>query len=169
MIGLRGADAVDARDAGHDDDIPSLQEGVGRRVAELVDRVIDRGVFLDVGVRAGDVGFRLVIVVITYEVLDGVLREEHLELPIELGGEGLVVGDDQGGPVHGGDDIRHREGLSGTGHPKKDLVLASPLQTRDELFDGLRLIPPRLIIADQMKRPHALSPQMMHPGTIPRG
>ena len=77
VVGLRGAEAVDAGDAGHDDDIPPLQEGVGRRVAQLVDLLVDRGVLLDVGVRAGDVGLGLVVVVITDEILDGVFREER--------------------------------------------------------------------------------------------
>ena len=160
VVGLRRTETVDARDAGHDDDIPPLEEIVGRRMAELVDLLVDRGVLLDVGVRAGDVGLRLVVIVVTDEVLDGVFRKEGLELPVELGGKGLVVGDDQGGSVHGGDDVRHREGLPGTGHPEEDLMLLSALQPCDQFGDRLRLIPPRLKPANQMKRPHALPPRM---------
>ncbi len=114
---------------------------MGRRVAELVDLLVDRGVLLDVGVRAGDVGLGLVIVVITDEIRDGVFRKEGLELPVELGGEGLVVGDDEGGPVHGGDHVRHREGLPGTGHAEENLVMITLLQPLDEAGDRLRLIP----------------------------
>src|SRR4030066_288311 len=101
--------------------------------------------------RAGEVGLGLVVVVITDEILDGVFRNEGLELPVELGGKGLVVGDDEGGPVHGGDAVRPREGLPGAGHPKQNLVLMSLLQPRDKPGNGLRLIPLRLEFADQMK------------------
>jgi hypothetical protein len=61
-----------------------------RRVAQLVDLVIDRRVLLDVGVGRGDVGFGLVVVVVGDEVLDGVLGKELLELGVELGRQGLV-------------------------------------------------------------------------------
>ena len=63
----------------------------GGGVAQLVDLLVDVGVLFDVGVGAGDVGLRLVVVVVADEVLDGVLGEELLELAVELGGEGLVV------------------------------------------------------------------------------
>ena len=79
------------------------------------------------------------------------------------------MGDDQGGPVHGGDHVGHREGLPGAGHPEEDLVVVPLLQPRDEPGDRLRLIPPRLKLADQMKRAHAPSLPGRHPVTIPRG
>ena len=62
---------------------------------------IDRGVFLDVDVALGDVGFRLVVVVIADEIVDGVVREERLELAVELRGQRLVVRQDQRRPLHG--------------------------------------------------------------------
>ena len=142
VVGLRRTEAVDAGDAGDDDDVPPLQEIVGRRMAELVDLLVDRGVLLDVGVRAGDVGLRLVVIVVADEIGDGVFREEGLELPVELGGKGLVVGDDEGGSVHGGDDVRHREGLPGTGHPEEDLMLLPLFQPCDELGRSPAADPP---------------------------
>ena len=60
-------------------------------VAQLVDLVVDVGVFLDVGVGARDIRLRLVVVVVRDEVLDRVVREELLELGVELRGQGLVV------------------------------------------------------------------------------
>ena len=55
-----------------------------------VDLVVDERVLLDVGVRLGDVGLGLVVVVVGDEVLDRVLREERLELAVQLGGQRLV-------------------------------------------------------------------------------
>ena len=79
------------------------------------------GVLLDVDVPLRDVGLRLVVVVVADEVLDRVLREQLLELLVELGGQGLVVRDDQDGPVQLGDDVGHREGLADAGHAHQGL------------------------------------------------
>ena len=49
----RGAEAVDAADAGDDDHVPALEQGVRRGVAEAVDLVVARRVLLDVGIGAG--------------------------------------------------------------------------------------------------------------------
>ena len=168
LVGLRGTQTVDAGNAGHDDHVPPLQQCIRGRVAELVDFLVDRGVLLDVGVGAGKVGLGLIIVVVTDEIFDGVVREEALEFPVELGGKGLVVGDHQGRPVDRRDHVRHREGLSGTGHSEQHLVPQSVLQPLDEAGDGLRLIPPRLKLADQTERSHN-PPPVKDSFTIPEG
>jgi len=66
-------------------------------VAQPVDLLVDLGVLFDVGVGLGDVGLRLVVVIVGNEVVDGVIGEELAELPVQLGGQGFVVGDNQGG------------------------------------------------------------------------
>ena len=53
------------------------------------------GFLLDVDVAGGNVGLGLVVVVIGDEVLDRVVREERLELVIELRRQRLVVRHDQ--------------------------------------------------------------------------
>ena len=68
-----------------------------------------------------DVCFRLVIIVIRDKIFDRVFREVTLELPVELRGKGLVGGDDQGGPLHLGDDMGHGEGFSGTRNAEEGL------------------------------------------------
>ena len=84
---------------GHDDDVAPLEQGVGRGVAEPVDLVVARRVLLDVGVAPGQVRLGLVVVEVADEVLDRVVREELAELGVELGGERLVVGEDEGRAV----------------------------------------------------------------------
>ena len=98
-IGLHRADAVDAGHRGHDDDVVALQDRPRRRMAHAVDLFVDRAVLLDIGVGARDIGFRLVVVVIADEILDRVFREEGLELAVELGRQGLVGRQDQGGAL----------------------------------------------------------------------
>ena len=71
----------------------------GGRQPHLLQLGIDLHVLLDVLVLLREVGLGLVVVVVGDEVLDGVVREELAELGVELGRQGLVVGDHQGGPA----------------------------------------------------------------------
>jgi hypothetical protein len=43
---------------------------------------VDLTVFFDVGITAGNVGFRLVVVEVAYKVMDGIVREKVLELGV---------------------------------------------------------------------------------------
>ena len=90
-IGLGIAEAVDRRHGGDDDHVAPLQQRLGGRQAHLLDVLVDRGVLLDVGVGGRHVGLGLVVVVVGDEVLHRVVREELLELAVELRRQGLVV------------------------------------------------------------------------------
>ena len=116
------------------------------RVAHAVDLLVPRGVLLDVGVGAGDVGFGLVVVVVADEILDRVVREEALELAVELGGQGLVVGEDQGRPLGRLDDLGHGEGLAGAGDAQQHLVPLALLDARHQLGDGGGLVAGGLVV-----------------------
>ena len=119
------------------------EKGSGCSEAHLLDLGVDMRVLLDVLVLGRDVGLGLVVVVIGDEVLHPVLREELLELVVELGGQGLVVGDDQGGLLEALDDIGHGVGLARACDPQEGLeILAGPssrMQPGGELLDGLGL------------------------------
>jgi hypothetical protein len=140
IIGLGGADAVDAGDRGDDDDVAPAEERVRRAETEAIDLVVDGRFLGDVGVRGRDERLRLVIVVIADEVLDGVPGEEAPEFLVELGGQGLVVGDDQHRPVDPGDDVGHGEGLARAGDAFEDLVPRSGRESVGEPVDGLDLV-----------------------------
>ena len=151
VVGLGRAEAVDARDRGHDHDVAPLEQAAGRGEAQAVDLVVDRRFLLDVGVGLGNVGLGLVVVVVGDEVLHGVLREEGLELLVELGGEGLVVGQDQGRAVDPVQDRGDGEGLAAARHPEQHLVLVAAKDPRGQLVDGPRLVALRLEVADQLE------------------
>ena len=80
----------------HDDHVAPLEQGVGRGVPQPVDLVVaaDESFSMYVS-RARQVRLGLVVVVVADEVLDRVVREELAELRVELGGERLVVGEDE--------------------------------------------------------------------------
>ncbi len=120
------AQAVDARDAGHDDHVAAAYQGAGGRQPQPLDLLIDRGVLLDVNVALRDVGLGLIIVVIAHEVVNGVVRKELLELGVELCGQRFVVRHDQHGPLHLLDHVGHGEGLAGAGHAHQHLLSLAP-------------------------------------------
>src|SRR5262249_60035361 len=91
-VGLDRADTVDARYTRHDDHVVALDQGTRRGVAHAIDLLVNRRVFLDIGVGARDIRLGLVVVVIRHEILDRILREEAIELAIELRRERLVWG-----------------------------------------------------------------------------
>ena len=81
-------------------------------MAHPVDLFIHRGVLLDEGVGARDIGFRLVIIIITDEIFDGIIRKEAAELGVELCRQCFIRGHDEGGALRGLNDFRHGEGLA---------------------------------------------------------
>ena len=120
-IGLDRADAVDARHRGDDDDVVALEQRARRRVAHAVDLLVDRGILLDIGVGARDIGFRLVVVVIGDEIFDRVVGEEALELAVELRGQRLVRRQDQRRALRRLDHLGHGEGLARAGDAEQHL------------------------------------------------
>ena len=86
------AQAVDAGYRGDNEHVAALKEGAGGGVAQLVNLLVDINLFFDVGVGAGDIGFRLVVVVVADEVLHGVFGEELLELAGRAGRPGSCCG-----------------------------------------------------------------------------
>ncbi len=120
--------------------VAAFEEAAGGGEAELVELFVDGGFLFDEEVAGGDVGFGLVVVVVGDEVLDGVVGEEGFELVVELGGEGLVVREDEGGALDLLDDLGHGEGLAGAGDAEEDLIFFAGGEAGDELGDGAGLV-----------------------------
>ena len=91
---LGRAEAVDARNTRDHDHVFARHERTRRRDAQALDLLVDRRIFLDVGVARRHVGLGLIVIVVTDEILDGVVGEKILKLRVELRRERLVVRDD---------------------------------------------------------------------------
>ena len=153
---VRLPQAVDAGHGGHHDHVPPLQQGAGGGQPQPVDLIVCGGVFCDIGVRVGDIRLRLVVVVVGDEILHRVVGKELLELRAQLGGQRLVVGQHQGGPLHLLDDLGHGEGLAGAGDAQQHLLLQPVLDALRQLGDGLGLVPGGLIFRNHFKFRHSL-------------
>ena len=88
----------------------------------------------------------MVVIVVGDEILDRIVREEAFELGIELGGERLVVGEDQRGALGGLDDLGHGEGLARAGDAEQHLILLAFIDALDQFGNGLGLIAGRVIV-----------------------
>jgi hypothetical protein len=143
VIRFRRPQAVNARNAGYDDAVPALKERAGSGVAQAVYLVVDECVLFDVGVGRCYVSLGLIVVVVRYEILDRIPGEKRLELAVELGCQGLVVCENQGGPADGFNHLGHRESLARPGHSQQHLVFLAVVQTSDKLVDCLALVSPR--------------------------
>ena len=148
---LGRAEAVDAGDRRYDEHVAARHERARGRVAQLVDLLVDVGLFLDVGVGPRDVRLGLVVVVVGDEVLDRVVGEEVPELLGELRRERLVGGDEQRGLLHALHDLGHGVGLAGAGDALERLVLHAAERAFDEAADRLGLVAAHLEVGDDLE------------------
>ncbi len=129
----------------------------GGRVAQTVDLVVDRAVLLDVRVARRDVRLGLVVVVVADEVLDPVVGEELAELVGELGGQRLVGGEHERGPLHLLDRPGDGGALARAGDAEQRLEAVAPLDALGQLLDGRGLVAGGLEVGDDLERRHGSS------------
>ena len=72
-------------------------------MAKLIDLFIDAGIFLDVSVGGGNVGFWLVVIIVTDKIGDGIMRKKLFEFAAKLCGKRFIVGNDERWPIQLGD------------------------------------------------------------------
>ena len=112
---VRLAQAVNAGHGGHHDHVPPLQQGTGSGQPQAVDLIIGRCVLGNIGIRVGDIGLRLVVIVVGDKILHGVVGEKLLEFRTKLGCQCLIVGQHQRRPLDLLNDLGHGVGLAGAG------------------------------------------------------
>ena len=112
-----------------------------------------------------DISLRLKVVVVADEIADRIVWEQLAELFIELGRERLVMANDQRGPLHPLDHVRHRECLAGPGRAQQRLIRLLGANALDEGVDSPRLISGRLELADKIKSPRAVHADILGPGS----
>ena len=152
FIVFGGAESVDTRDGGNDDDVVAVEKGIGGGEAKALNFGVNGSIFFDKGVGLGDIGFGLIVVVVGDEVFDGIVREKSFELGIELCGKGFVVTQHESGATVAGDRVGHGEGFPGAGYAFEGLKFLMLLKTLIELFNGLWLIAHGFELSFDLKR-----------------
>ena len=120
-------------------------------MAQTVDFIVDGAVLFNIGIGAGDVGFRLVVVVVADKILHRIVGEKRAELGAQLGCQRFVVGQHQRGPVAPGDDVGHGKSLAAAGNAQQGLAAVTPLHPLHQRFNGLGLVAGGLIRGHQFK------------------
>src|SRR5579864_636629 len=146
VIGLWRSQAVNAAYGRYDDAVAPLKERARGGKPQLVQFVVDRGFFFDIDVAGGNVGLRLIVVVIRDEVLYRIRGKKLLELVIELGRQRLVVGQHQRGPIELLYHLGHGVCLARAGYAQQHLVLFSGINAASKLFNGVGLVAFGLVI-----------------------
>ena len=129
-------------------------------MAQLFYLLIDGAVLFDVGIGGGDIGLRLVVVVVAHKVFHRIFGEEFLEFAAKLGGKSLIVGKYQRGPVDALDDIGHGKGLAAAGHALQGLHPVAGLYAFYQGIYGLRLVAGGLERGYQFKLVFAHTPSL---------
>ncbi|CCZ45320.1 unknown [Bacteroides sp. CAG:545] len=143
---LRVAYAIETRHARHHDDIPATgHECRSCAEPELVDLLIDAQVLFNVGVSRGNICLRLVVVVVRNVIFHRIVRKERLELAVELGGQCLVVTENQCRPLQLFYDIGHGEGLARACHSEQRHRVRTLSYGRTDTLNRFRLVSGRFI------------------------
>ena len=140
LIVDRRAQTINAGNRSHYDHILPLGKSCRSGVAKLINLVINGGIFLNIGVRGGHIGLRLVIIIIADKIFYGIFRKKFLHLPIKLCRQRFVVGNDQSRLVQCLNDIGHGKGLTGTGNSKQRLKLIALPEALHKFGNGLGLV-----------------------------
>ncbi len=144
--------AVDRGDRRHHDDITAFEQGLGRRKSHLLDMFVHRGIFFDEGIRRGNVGLGLIIVVVGDEILDRIVREKVPKFAVELRRQCLVGGQDDCRALHPVDYVRDTECFARTGHSQQGHSCLAVSQSLDQAVYRGGLVTRGLKPAVQLKR-----------------
>ena len=137
---LRAAQTIDTGNRGDHDHIFTLYKCRRGRQAQFINLLIDRRILGNISVRLWHICLRLIIIVIRNKIFHCILREEFLEFTVKLSRQCLIVRNDQRWLIKLCDDVRHRKGLTGTGHTEQSLELIAFLEASYQFFDCLGLI-----------------------------
>ena len=148
LVFLGVTQAVNAGNAGNDDDISPLKQGRCRAVTELVYLVINHCVLFDINILAGNISLGLIIIIIRNKIFNRVFGEKFTELTAKLCGKCFVMSKDKGRAVDSCDYICHGKCLTRACNAEQGLIFQSRIDACGKLFYSLRLISRGFIVRD---------------------
>ena len=134
------ANAVNARNTCHYNNVAAGKQRACCGVAQLFNFLVDRRILLDERIRRRHVRLGLVIIVVAHEVDHGVVGEEFLKLGGQLRRKRFVRRQDERGLLDGLDGFCHGERFARTRYAQKRLVAQARFHVCSKFFDSLRLV-----------------------------
>ena len=120
-------------------------------MAHAVNLLVDGGVLCNIGVGHRKIGFGLIVIIVADEIFHGIVREQLLELAVQLGGKGFVGRQHQRRLLRALYDMRHGKSLARARDAKQHLMCRAAENAPGELLYGLRLVALRLVIGYKLK------------------
>ena len=152
QVEIRVAQTVNRRYRGHHHHIATLKQRFGGRESHLLNMFVYRGIFLDKGVRTWDIGFRLIVVVVRDEILNGVFRKELFHLAVQLRRQGFIGRQHHGRTLQVGNDVGNGKGFTRAGYPQQRLMRETILQPLFQTANRFWLIARRTESGIQFER-----------------
>ncbi|MPM98627.1 hypothetical protein SDC9_145815 [bioreactor metagenome] len=137
----RISDTVNAGNRGYNQNISSSGKQTCRcRKPKFFHFFINGQILFDISICGSDECFRLIIIVITHEILYRVFRKKLLELHKKLRRQSFVVCQNQSWFLHILHHICHGESFPGTGNSEQGLVFFAAFYAIRQFFNRLRLV-----------------------------
>ena len=95
IVFFRVTQTIDTGYAGNNNNILPFHQCRCGRVAQFVDFFIDCGIFLNIGIGAGHIGFRLIVIIVANKVFHCIFWEYLFKLAVKLCSKGFIVCNDQ--------------------------------------------------------------------------
>ena len=113
-------------------------------MAQLINLVVNRSILLNIRIRLGNIGLRLIIIVIRNKIFHRILREEGLQLTRQLCRQRLIMRNHQRRLAHLIDYLRNRIRLARARCTQQHLRAQALLHALRQLGNRLRLVAGRL-------------------------
>ena len=126
-------------------------------MAEPFHLSIDRAVFFYERIGLGNIRLWLVVVVIGHKIFHRVVGQHLSQLRGQLGGEGLVVGEDQCGSLKSLNQPGRRRGFSRAGCSQQHHIRFTGPDARFELIQSLGLIAAGGVLTHHLEGPKSAS------------
>ena len=89
---------------------------------KFIDLVVDHRVLFNVHILAGNIGFRLIIIVVRNKIFHRVVREKLAEFGTKLRGQRFIVRQHQRRAIGMRNDIGHSKGFAAAGYTEQRLL-----------------------------------------------
>ena len=139
-IRLNCPDTINTRNRRDNDHIFAFEQRTRSSMTHSIDLFINRGFFFDIGIGAGNIRFRLVVVVVGNEIFDGIIGKKSLHLTIELCGKRLIGSKDERRSLDLCDDMSHGKGFTRPCNTEEYLIIRPVIYTRHQSANRVRLI-----------------------------
>ena len=154
---LRRTQTVNARYTGYDNHIAPFQKRSRCRVPHFFDFLVNLGIFFYIGISGCHIGFRLIIIVVGYEILYRIFRKKFFEFTVQLSCQRFIVGNHQCRAVGLRNDVRHRKCFPRTGYPQHNLFWIARIQPVHKLCNSFWLVAGRFIFGYKFKIRHSVT------------